>query len=146
MTKKVKAVHTVKLLVEAQSDKPTPTIAATLSPKKVKAVEFLKVVKAKTQHLEKGTPVSVIVYIDQKGAFDVDVKTPPATYLLKKAAKVDKGVEQAKKMPDVGSVTETQLTEIAKIKLPDLSAGDMDQAIKIIKGTAVSMGITIKEG
>lgn len=146
MTKKIKAVHTVKLLVEAQSDKPTPTIAATLSPKKVKAIDFLKAVKAKTTNLEKGTPVPVIVFIDAKGAFEVEVKTPPAAYLLKKAAKIDKGVEQARKMPDVGSITKEQLMEIAKVKLPDLSCGDLEQAMKTVQGTAASMGITIKTG
>jgi len=145
MSKKIKNVaHELKLLVEAGSMKPTPSIAAALAPKKVKPAEFLKVMAEKTKHLEAGAPVPVIVFIDQKGAFDVDVKSPMASYLLKKAAKITKGVEQAKKMPDVGVITKAQLLEIAKIKIKDLSTSNIDQAAKILAGTAISMGITVK--
>jgi len=143
MLKKIKAVHTVKLLVEAQLDKPSAAIASNLSPKKVKPIDFCNLIKSRTMHLKKGTPLSVIVYIDAKGDFEVDIKSPATSYLLKEAAGVLKGVAQAKKLPEVGTITRAQLTEIAKIKLRDLSTDDLEKAIKIVYGSAVSMGIKV---
>lgn len=136
--------YCVRIRHEAGNMKPTPTLASTLSSKKVKLPEFLKAANEQTKNLKNGTPVSIITYIDKKGAFKIQVTAPHTTYLLKEAAKVSKGVAQVKKMPDIATITPEQLTEIAQIKMNDLSAKDIEAAEKIIKGTAASMGIQIK--
>jgi len=107
-------------------------------------MEFCKAFNAATQDMEKGTPLPTIITVYQDKSFTFEVKTPPASYLLAKAAGIDKGSKEAGRAV-VGKVTMEQVREIAKTKMKDLNARDLDQAAKIIAGSARSMGITVAE-
>jgi large subunit ribosomal protein L11 len=141
MAKKIKAV--VKIQIQGGKANPAPPVGTALGPHGINLMQFCKEYNAKTSsNVGQVIPVEVTVF--QDGSFNFILKTPPATDLLKKAA----GIRSGSAIPNrdkVGSVTSTQLREIAEIKMKDLNARDMDAALKIISGTARSMGITISD-
>ncbi|MEK6224332.1 MAG: 50S ribosomal protein L11 [Candidatus Dadabacteria bacterium] len=130
----------IKLLVEAAKATPSPPVGPALGQRGVNIMEFCKAFNAQTSKMEGLLPVTVTVYADR--SFSFEVRTPPVSYLLKKAAKIGKGSDQALKVK-VGKVTKAQVEEIAKIKLPDLNTNDIEAASNIVVGTARSMGIEI---
>lgn len=137
------AVGFIKLAIEAGKANPSPPVGPALGSKGVNIMAFCKEYNAKTQD-KAGTiiPVEITVYEDK--SFTFVLKTPPASELLKKAAKVGKGAGKSSK-ESVGSITKDQLKEIAETKMPDLNANDIDAAMKIVSGTAFNMGITIED-
>ncbi|MCL4245661.1 MAG: 50S ribosomal protein L11 [Candidatus Dadabacteria bacterium] len=130
----------IKLLVEAGKANPSPPVGPALGQRGVNIMEFCKTFNARTQKMEGILPVVVTVYADK--SFTFEVKSPPVSYLLKKAAKVEKGSGEAPKKK-VGKVTKAQVEEIAKTKMPDLNTDNLDAAMKIVSGAARSMGIEV---
>jgi large subunit ribosomal protein L11 len=138
MAKKIDAY--IKLQVAAGQANPSPPVGPALGQRGLNIMEFCKAFNARTKDLEAGTPIPVVITAFSDKSFTFITKTPPATVLLKKAA----GIQSGSKTPHtdkVGRVTRKQLEEIAKIKMADLNAHDMDAAVKIIAGSARSMGI-----
>lgn len=138
MAKKIDAY--VKLQIKAQEANPSPPVGPALGQHGVNIMEFCKAFNAQTQHLEKGLPTPVVISIYSDRSFTFILKTAPASVLLKKAA----GITSGSKVPHlekVGKVTRQQLEDIATAKMPDLTAKDMDAAVRIIAGSARSMGI-----
>jgi large subunit ribosomal protein L11 len=138
MAKKIDAY--IKLQVPAGAAKPSPPVGPALGQHGVNIMEFCKAFNADTQDLETGMPVPVIITVYSDKSFTYIKKTPPASVLLKKTLGLAKGSSEPNKTK-VGVATREQLEEIAKIKMPDLSAYDMDNAVRIIAGSARSMGI-----
>ena len=130
----------IKLQVPAGEAKPSPPVGPALGQHGVNIMEFCKTFNADTQEMEAGLPVPVIITVYTDKSFSYVRKTTPASVLLKKAAAVAKGSAEPNR-DKVGKVSRSQLEEIAKAKTPDLSAYDMDQAVRIIAGSARSMGI-----
>ena len=130
----------IKLQVPAGEAKPSPPVGPALGQHGVNIMEFCKTFNADTQEMETGLPVPVIITVYTDKSFSYVRKTTPASVLLKKAAAVEKGSAEPNRNK-VGKVSRNQLEEIAKVKMPDLSAYDMDQAVRIIAGSARSMGI-----
>ena len=141
MAKKI--AGTMKLQVPAGKANPSPPVGPALGQRGLNIMEFCKAFNAKTQELEAGAPCPTIItyYVDK--SFTMEIKTPPASYMLKKAAKVKSGATNPAK-EIVGSVTVKQVKEIAEAKMKDLNAVDMEGAVKIIMGSARSMGIEVK--
>ena len=141
MAKKVKAL--VKLQIPAGKANPAPPVGSALGPHQINIMAFCKEYNARTQN-QMGSiiPVEITIYTDQ--TFSFILKTPPAGDLLKKAAGVDKGSGTPQKR-DGGTVTRAQIREIAEIKMPDLNAADNEGAMKIIEGSARSMGIVVTD-
>ncbi|MDR0715974.1 MAG: 50S ribosomal protein L11 [Azoarcus sp.] len=141
MAKKIIAY--IKLQVPAGKANPSPPIGPALGQRGLNIMEFCKAFNARTQGLEPGLPIPVVITAFADKSFTFVMKTPPATILIKKAAAVDKG--SAKPHTDkVGKITRAQAEEIAKAKQPDLTAADLDAAVRTIAGTARSMGITVE--
>ena len=138
MAKKI--VTYIKLQVPAGDAKPSPPVGPALGQHGVNIMEFCKVFNAETQSLEPGLPIPVVITVYSDKSFTYIKKTPPASFLLRKAAGLEKGSSEPNK-DKVGKVNRKQLEEIAKAKMPDLTAYDMDQAVRIIAGSARSMGI-----
>ena len=138
MAKKIDAY--IKLQVPAGDAKPSPPVGPALGQHGVNIMEFCKAFNAETQDMEKGLPVPVVITVYADKSFTYVKKTPPASILIKKAAGVDKGSGEPNR-DKVGKLNRAQLEEIAKTKEPDLSSYNMDAAVKIIAGTARSMGI-----
>ena len=138
MAKKIEAY--IKLQVPAQDANPSPPVGPALGQHGVNIMEFCKAFNAQTQSLEKGMPVPVVITVYGDRSFTFITKTPPAAVLLKKAAGVPKG-SGTPNTEKVGKVNREQLEEIATIKMPDLTAADMDAAVRTIAGTARSMGL-----
>jgi large subunit ribosomal protein L11 len=130
----------VKLLVEAGKATPSPPVGPALGQRGVNIMEFCKAFNAQTQKTEGILPVVVTVYSDK--SFSFEVKSPPVSYLLKKAAKIEKGSGEVPKKK-AGKLTRAQVEEIARVKMPDLNTNDLEAAVKIVSGTARSMGIDI---
>jgi len=130
----------IKLLVEAGKANPSPPIGPALGQRGVNIMEFCKAFNARTQKMEGILPVVVTVFADK--SFTFEIKSPPVSYLLKKAAKVEKGSGEAPKKK-VGKITRAQVEEIAKTKMPDLNTDNLDAAVKIVSGAARSMGIDV---
>ncbi len=139
MAKKVMTL--IKLQVEAGKANPSPPIGPALGQHGVNIMDFCKAFNAKTAN-DEGMIIPVVVTVYQDRSFTFITKTPPASILLKKAAKIAKGADDPKRNK-VGQVSRVQLEEIAKIKMVDLNAYDLDAACKIVAGTARSMGIEI---
>lgn len=134
----------INLQVPAGAANPSPPIGPALGQRGVNIMEFCKQFNAKTQEMEKGTPLPAKITVYQDKSFTFEIKTPPASFFLKKAAKVDGG----SKKPGIdvkGSVTMDQVRDIAKAKMKDLNANDIEAAAKIIAGSARSMGLQVKE-
>ena len=138
MAKKIDAY--IKLQVPAGDAKPSPPVGPALGQHGVNIMEFCKAFNAETQSLEPGMPIPVVITVYADKSFTYVRKTPPASVLLRKAAGLEKGSAEPNK-EKVGKVNRGQLEEIAKTKMPDLTAYDMDQAVRIIAGSARSMGI-----
>jgi large subunit ribosomal protein L11 len=141
MAKKVAAY--IKLQVPAGQANPSPPVGPALGQHGVNIMEFCKAFNAKTQSMENGMPIPVIITVYADRSFSFITKTPPASVLLRKAAGVPKGSGEPN-TEKVGTVNRAQLEEIAKTKEPDLTAADMDAAVRTIAGSARSMGINVK--
>jgi large subunit ribosomal protein L11 len=133
----------VKLQVPAGSANPSPPIGPALGQRGLNIMEFCKAFNAKTQDQEKGMPIPVTITVFSDKSFTFDMKTPPASYFLKKAAKLEGG-SKAPGRDFVGSVTRAQVKQIAEAKMKDLNANDIDMAMRLIEGSARSMGIEVK--
>jgi large subunit ribosomal protein L11 len=141
MAKKV--VGYIKLQVPAGSANPSPPIGPALGQRGLNIMEFCKGFNAKTQDQEKGMPIPVTITVFSDKSFTFEMRTPPASYYLKKAAKLESG-SKAPGRDVAGSVTMAQVREIAKAKMKDLNANDIEAAAKLIAGSARSMGIEVK--
>jgi large subunit ribosomal protein L11 len=144
MAKKI--VGYIKLQIPAGKANPSPPVGPALGQRGLNIMNFVKEFNAFTQNLEPGTPTPVVITAYADRSFTFVTKTPPNTYFLKKAAKIDKGNPSVGKSAAVGRVTMTQLREIAEIKMKDMNANDIDAAIRMLAGSAKSMGITVVEG
>ena len=141
MAKKI--IGYIKLQVPAGKANPSPPIGPALGQRGLNIMEFCKAFNAKTQQMEPGLPIPVVITAFADKSFTFVMKTPPATVLIKKAIKLDKG--SARPHTDkVGVITRAQLEEIAKMKEPDLTAANMDNAVRTIAGTARSMGVRVE--
>jgi len=138
MAKKIEAY--IKLQVPAGSANPSPPVGPALGQHGVNIMEFCKAFNAQTQSLEQGMPIPVVITVYNDRSFTFITKTPPASVLLKKAAGIAKG-SGVPNRDKVGKVDRAQLEEIANVKMPDLTAADMDAAVRTIAGSARSMGI-----
>ena len=138
MAKKINGY--IKLQVPPGQANPSPPIGPALGQHGVNIMEFCKAFNAETQSLESGLPIPVVITVYSDKSFTYIKKTPPASVLLRKAVGLEKGSSEPNK-DKVGKVNRKQLEEIAKTKMPDLTAYDMDQAVRIIAGSARSMGI-----
>ena len=141
MAKKVEAY--IKLQVGAGKANPSPPVGPALGQKGLNIMEFCKAFNAQTQHLEAGAPVPVVITAYSDRSFSFEMKTPPASYLLKKAAGITSGSPRPNTQK-VGTVTRAQLEEIATAKAPDLTAADMDAAVRTIAGSARAMGLNVE--
>jgi large subunit ribosomal protein L11 len=141
MAKKI--VGFIKLQVPAGKANPSPPIGPALGQRGLNIMEFCKAFNAQTQGVEPGLPLPVVITAFADKSFTFVIKTPPAAVLIKKALKVDKG--SAKPATDkVGKITRAQLEEIAQTKLKDMTAADLDAAVRTIAGSARSMGVTVE--
>lgn len=141
MAKKI--VGYIKLQVPAGKANPSPPIGPALGQRGLNIMEFCKAFNAQTQGVEPGLKLPVVITAYADKSFTFVMKSPPASVLLKKAAKIDKGSSKAH-LEKVGKVTREQLEEIAKTKIKDLTAADLDAAVKTIAGSARSMGLTVE--
>ncbi len=141
MAKKIEAY--IKLQVKAGEANPSPPVGPALGQHGVNIMEFCKAFNAKTSDVEKGLPIPVVITVYGDRSFTFITKTPPAAVLLRKAAGIAKG-SGTPNTEKVGTVTRAQLEEIANIKMQDLNAADMDAAVKIIAGSAASMGLNVE--
>jgi large subunit ribosomal protein L11 len=142
MAKKITAY--IKLQVKAGEANPSPPVGPALGQHGVNIMEFCKAFNSQTQKMEKGLPTPVVITVYSDRSFTFITKTPPAAVLLKKIAGVSSGSSTPNTVK-VGKVTRAQLEEIATTKMPDLNAADMDAAIRIIAGSARSMGLDVEE-
>jgi large subunit ribosomal protein L11 len=133
----------MKLQVPAGQANPSPPVGPALGQRGINIMEFCKAFNARTQEMEPGAPCPTLITYYQDKSFTMEIKTPPASYYLKKAAKLKSGANAPGKQT-VGTVTVAQVREIAEAKMKDLSATDIEQAMKIILGSARSMGIEVK--
>ena len=141
MAKKI--IGTLKLQVPAGKANPSPPIGPALGQRGINIMEFCKAFNAKSQEMEPGAPCPTIITYYQDKSFTMEIKTPPASFLLKKAAKLKSGASQPSR-ETAGSVTVKQVREIAEAKMKDLNANDVEGAMQIILGSARSMGIEVK--
>ena len=141
MAKKI--IGFIKLQVPAGKANPSPPIGPALGQRGLNIMEFCKAFNAQTQGLEPGMPIPVTITAFADKSFTFKMGTPPATYLIKKAIGLAKGSDKAH-LNKVGKITRAQLEDIAKIKQKDLTAADMDAAVKTIAGSARSMGVTVE--
>jgi large subunit ribosomal protein L11 len=135
----------IKLQVPAGAANPSPPIGPALGQRGVNIMEFCKAFNAGTQDMEKGIPLPTVITVYADRSFTFVTKTPPASFLIKKAANLKSGSKEPGKI-SAGTITRSQLAEIAQTKMVDLNANDIDQATKIIEGSARSMGLQVVEG
>ena len=141
MAKKVQGY--IKLQVPAGSANPSPPIGPALGQQGVNIMEFCKQFNAQTQKLEKGLPIPVIITVYSDRSFTFVMKTPPAAVLIRKAIGIEKG-SGTPNTAKVGKISRQQLEEIARMKQPDLTAADLDAAVRTIAGSARSMGVDVE--
>ncbi|ABM44008.1 MAG: 50S ribosomal protein L11 [Diaphorobacter nitroreducens] len=141
MAKKI--VGFIKLQVPAGKANPSPPIGPALGQRGLNIMEFCKAFNAQTQGVEPGLPLPVVITAFADKSFTFVIKTPPATVLIKKAIKLDKGSSNALSTK-VGKITRAQLEEIAKTKLKDMNAASVDAAVRTLAGSARSMGVTVE--
>ncbi|MEY4344623.1 MAG: hypothetical protein RL032_455 [Pseudomonadota bacterium] len=141
MAKKI--IGFIKLQVPAGKANPSPPIGPALGQRGLNIMEFCKAFNAQTQGVEPGLPLPVVITAFADKSFTFVIKTPPATVLIKKAIKLDKGSARPH-VDKVGKITRAQLEEIAKTKLKDMNAADLDAAVRTIAGSARSMGVTVE--
>jgi large subunit ribosomal protein L11 len=138
-----KIIGFIKLQVPAGKANPSPPIGPALGQRGLNIMEFCKAFNAQTQGMEPGLPIPVVITAFADKSFTFVMKTPPATILIKKAAKIDKG-SKTPHTDKVGKITRAQAEEIAKLKMPDLTASDLEAAVRTVAGSARSMGITVE--
>ena len=143
MAKKISGY--IKLQVPAGTANPSPPLGPALGQRGVNIMEFCKAFNAATDSLEKGTPTPTIITVFADKSFSFVTKTPPASYLIKKAANLKSGSKEPGKISG-SKIARSKLTEIAELKMKDLNANDIEQATKIIEGSARSMGLEVTEG
>ncbi len=143
MAKKIEGY--IKLQVPAGTANPSPPIGPALGQRGVNIMEFCKAFNAATQDLEKTAPIPTTITVYADRSFTFTFKSPPASYMIKKAAKLKKGSSEPGKVSG-GSIKKSAVKDIAEAKMKDLNANDVDQAMKIIEGSARSMGIDVVEG
>ena len=141
MAKKV--AGTLKLQVAAGQANPAPPVGPALGQRGINIMEFCKAFNARTQKMDQGVPCPTIITYYQDKSFTIDIKTPPASYFLKKAAGLDSGA-QTPGREVVGHVTPEQVREIAEAKMKDLNTQDVEAAMKVVLGSARSMGIEVR--
>ena len=141
MAKKI--IGYIKLQVPAGKANPSPPIGPALGQRGLNIMEFCKAFNAQTQSMEPGLPIPVVITAFADKSFSFVMKTPPATILIKKAAKIEKGSPRPH-TDKVGKISRAQAEEIAKLKMPDLTAADLDAAVRTVAGSARSMGITVE--
>lgn len=141
MAKKIDSY--IKLQIKAGEANPSPPVGPALGQRGVNIMEFCKAFNARTQDVEKGLPLPVVITVYSDKSFTFITKTPPASILLKKAVGIKSG-SSAPNSSKVGTVTREQLEEIAKTKMPDLNAADLDAAVRTIAGSARSMGLNVE--
>jgi large subunit ribosomal protein L11 len=142
MAKKVTGF--LKLQVPAGAANPSPPIGPALGQRGLNIMEFCKSFNAQTQQLEKGSPIPVVITVYQDRSFTFEMRTPPVSYFIKKAAKLDSG-SKAPGRDKVGSITREQVKEIAEKKVKDLNSSTLEAAMRMIEGSARSMGIEVRE-
>jgi large subunit ribosomal protein L11 len=135
----------IKLQVPAGAANPSPPIGPALGQRGVNIMEFCKQFNAATQELEKGSPIPTVITVFADRSFAFATKTPPASFLLKKAAKLKSGSKEPGKV-SAGTIKRSQVAEIAEVKMKDLNANDVEAATKIIEGSARAMGLQVVEG
>jgi large subunit ribosomal protein L11 len=135
----------IKLQVPAGTANPSPPIGPALGQRGVNIMEFCKAFNAATQDMEKQMPIPTIITVYADRSFSFVTKTPPASFLLKKAAKLKSGSKEPGKI-SAGTIKRSQVSEIAEMKMKDLNANDIDAATKIIEGSARAMGLDVVEG
>jgi len=138
-----KIVGFIKLQVPAGKANPSPPIGPALGQRGLNIMEFCKAFNAQTQSFEPGLPLPVVITAFQDKSFTFIIKTPPASVLIKKALKLEKG-SKTPHTDKVGKLSRAQAEEIAKVKMPDLTAGDLDAAVRTIAGSARSMGVEVE--
>ena len=143
MAKKIEGY--IKLQVPAGAANPSPPIGPALGQRGVNIMEFCKAFNAATQDLEKSMPIPTVITVYADRSFTFETKTAPASYFLKKAAKLKSGSKEPGKV-SAGTIKRSQCTEIAEAKMKDLNANDLEQATRIIEGSARSMGLEVVEG
>lgn len=141
MAKKVQAY--IRLQVKAGQANPSPPVGPALGQHGVNIMEFCKAFNAQTQNIEPGAPVPVVITVYSDRSFTFIMKTPPAAFLLRKAAGITSGSGEPN-TKKVGKVTRAQLEDIANVKMPDLTASDLDAAVRTIAGSAASAGIVVE--
>ena len=135
----------IKLQVPAGTANPSPPIGPALGQRGVNIMEFCKAFNASTQELEKGAPIPTVITVYADRSFSFTTKTPPASFLLKKAANIKSGSKEPGKVSG-GTIRRSKLAEIAEVKMKDLNANDIEAATKIIEGSARAMGLQVVEG
>ena len=143
MAKKIEGY--IKLQVPAGSATPSPPIGPALGQRGVNIMEFCKAFNASTQEMEKGMPIPTVITVYGDRSFTFITKTPPASFLIKKAANLKSGSKEPGKV-SAGKIARSKLTEIAELKFKDLNANDLEAATKIIEGSARAMGLNVVEG
>ena len=143
MAKKISGY--VKLQVPAGKANPAPPVGPALGQAGLNIMEFCKAFNAETQQMEQGAPLPVVITVYQDKSFSFVFKKPPASYLIKKAIKLEKGSQTPGRGDYVSKVTKKQLAQIAEMKMSDLNAHNVDDACKILEGTARSMGLEVVE-
>jgi large subunit ribosomal protein L11 len=144
MAKKI--VGYIKLQIPAGKANPSPPVGPALGQRGLNIMQFVKEFNAATQQMEPGTPTPVVITAFSDRSFTFVTKTPPNTYFIKKAAKIEKGHTTPGKGGTVGRVTTSQLREIAATKMKDMNANDVEAAVRMLAGSARSMGLTVVEG
>ena len=144
MAKKI--VGFIKLQIPAGKANPSPPVGPALGQRGLNIMQFVKEFNAATQGMEPGTPTPVVITAYSDRSFSFVTKTPPNTYFLLKAAKLEKGSTTPGKGANVGRVTKSQLAEIAKVKMKDMNCTTVEAAVKMLAGSARSMGMTVVEG
>ena len=143
MAKKIEGY--IKLQVPACTANPSPPIGPALGQRGVNIMEFCKAFNAATQELEKGMPIPTVITVYADRSFTFVTKTPPASFLIKKAANLKSGSKEPGKV-SAGRIKRSKLTEIAEMKMKDLNANDLEAATRIIEGSARAMGLEVVEG
>ena len=143
MAKKISGY--IKLQVPAGTANPSPPIGPALGQRGVNIMEFCKAFNASTQELEKGMPIPTVITVYGDRSFTFITKTPPASFLIKKAANLKSGSKEPGKV-SAGKIARSKLTEIAEMKMKDLNANDLEAATRIIEGSARAMGLEVVEG
>lgn len=136
----------IKLQIPAGKANPSPPVGPALGQRGLNIMAFCKEFNAVTQSMEPGMPIPVVITAFADRSFSFITKTPPNTYFLMKAARIDKGSQTVGKSAPVGQITTAQLREIAEIKMKDMNANDIDGAVRMLTGSARSMGLTVVEG